>query len=285
MTGNPKGIAFTPDGKTLLVTKNDDQRGRVKATVDIPMRMDCALGFNRSCVDNGGKLKVLALFTFLGLVLYSTLSYPVAHEGAEPFLTIDLKDNELILNAKEISLGQVINSIEREISIEIRGLENRLDQLVTFSGSGSSPDMLLRKLWRNLGEKNYAYEYDDDRLIKVTVFPPGRTSSTKDHLPDSTLGNRLISVVEVIGVVEDTQAARLGLKTGDYILKYDGVRIFQYDDLIEESTKDIGPRPVQMIVLRKGRLMSFYLERDFIGVRVRVKRIPMNALPADLGSW
>lgn len=230
-------------------------------------------------------MKGLSLFIVLGLVMVSAFAHATVNEGAELFLTFNNRGNEWFLNAKEVSLGQVINSIERAMSLEIRGLETKLDQLVTFSGNGSSPDMLLRKLLRHLGEKNFAYEYDDDRLVKVSVLPPGRSSLTKTSLPTDTRENRLTSVVEVIGVVNDTQAARLGLKTGDYIFKYDGVRIFRYDDLIEESTKNIGSRLVQIIVVRGGRLMRFLVEGDFIGVKVRVKKIPIDELPAELDSW
>ena len=89
-------------------------------------------------------------------------------------------------------------------------------------------------------------------------------------------------VLEVVDIVEDTQAQDLGLKRGDIIYEYDGQRIYQFDELVEASTRDIGPAPVEMIVLRDGARMRLYLQRDFIGVRVRNKTMPQSALPAGL---
>ena len=90
------------------------------------------------------------------VVLYSTVSF----SAASPGLTIELKDNELAIEAKAVSLGQMIISIKRELSIVIEGLAAKQDLPITFTARASSPDLLIRRLLLHLGEKNYAFEYD-----------------------------------------------------------------------------------------------------------------------------
>jgi len=116
----------------------------------------------------------------------------------------------------------------------------------------------------------------------VRTFPQAIVLSHSAHQPISSSNTNPIRVIEIVDVIEETQAEGLGLRAGDIILKYDGVRIDTYDDLIEESTKDHDARLVQMILLRKGELISLFLEGGYIGVRVRAKRVSKDAIPPDL---
>lgn len=200
-------------------------------------------------------------------------------------MSLVLRDDHLILHARGVPLGDIVHSLQRELSITISGLESRQAQLVTFSGYSSSPDRLVRNLLHYLNERNYACEYMDERLTNVIVLSPGNETASQPLLLDRKEENQLADVVEIIGILEDSQAEKLGLKPGDYIVEYDGVRISRQEELIDASTRIIDSTPVNMIVLRDGELKSFYLERDFIGVRVRTKSIPMAVLRDSRRIW
>ncbi|PID40625.1 MAG: hypothetical protein CR984_02210 [Proteobacteria bacterium] len=223
-----------------------------------------------------------------GLILMVTVSAALASDTrgeAIDHLQIDLRDNELRVEAHDAPLGEVLDAITEHLAIDIVGFQADRRRSVDFSVSARSSEHLVRSVLRYLGARNYACEYLQNQLIKVTVFPGDGSPAISAKQPSPSDTVKRVTVIEVIKVIEETQAASLDIKAGDIILKYDGVRIHTYDDLIDESTKDHGSRMIQMILLRKKRLVSVFLEGGYIGVRIRSRRIPAGAIPADLDRW
>ncbi len=223
-----------------------------------------------------------------GMILVTLLASPLGAMAAGDGpgrLKLALRDNELRIEAGGVPLGEVIDAIGQHLTIDFEGFEADRQRQVAFSTTARSPEILVKKLLRYLGARNYVCEYIENRLVKVIVFPQGGSpamTANRSSAPDNV---KQLSVIEVVNVIEETQAETLGLKAGDIILKYDGNRISTYDDLIEESTKDHGSRMIQMVLLRKKRLVSVFLEGGYIGVRIRAKRIPASAMPTDLDAW
>jgi hypothetical protein len=226
-----------------------------------------------------------------GILLVALAALPpasIAADAGPGRLRLDLQDNQLHLEAAAVPLGEVIDAIGDQMAIDFQGLEAQRKQPIDWTTTAGSPEILAKKLLRHLGARNFACEYIDNRLVKVIVFPQAGwpTMPAAPAAPsDAPAAGRQLTVIEVVDVIEETQAAALNIEPGDIILKYDGVRIGAYDDLIEESTREHGSRMIQMILLRKQRLISVFLEGGYIGVRIRAKRIPSDAIPPDLDAW
>jgi hypothetical protein len=216
------------------------------------------------------------------MVLAAATLAAIAEGDAPGRLRIDLRDNELNIEADGVPLGDVIDVITEHLAIDFEGLQADRRRPVAFSLTARSSETLVRKLLRYLGARNYVCEYIQDRLVKVIVFPTAGSPTMPAKRSGASDTAERLTVIEVVDVIEETQAEALGLKAGDIILKYDGTRVSTYDDLIEESTKDHGTRMIEMILLRKERLVSVFLEGGYIGVRIRAKRIAASAVPTDL---
>jgi len=230
-------------------------------------------------------LKKLYISLIWILIIQTALPAYATNEGSAPSFSIEFSETEVIFQAKEILVRELLDKIKEDISVEIKGLEPKPDDLVTFSSKGTSSEIVLRQLLRHLGEKNFAYVYEDDRLIRITVFPQGTYSEPRISQNENKHKKKSIRVVEITGILEDSQAEKLDIKKGDYIIKYDGVRVSMPEELIKETTKGKDPTPVDMIILQNGKPKRVFLEKGFIGIRVRTKKIQPNELPNDINSW
>lgn len=220
------------------------------------------------------------------IIIIQTAALSLASgEEPGPAFSIEFEEIEVTLQVKEIALKNLIDRIKDNISVDIQGLESRSKEKVTFSTKGPSVEIVLRKLLQHIGEKNFAYVYEDDRLIRINVFPQGTHSGPIISESENKFKSDMIRVVEVAGVLGDSQAEKLDIRKGDYVIKYDGVRISRPDELIKQTTKDKNPTPVGMIVLRDGKPKRIFLDRGFIGIRVRSKKIPRNEVPDDINAW
>ena len=206
--------------------------------------------------------------------LMTAAAPPSVAAGEGGRLRLDLHDNEVRIEAVAVPLGEVIDAIESQLRIDLEGLQTETQRSIDFRTTASSPEILVKQLLRALGERNYVCEYMEDRLVKVIAFPQAASALISAEANDGFENDKPQWVVEVVEVLKETQAEALGVKPGDIVLKYDGVPINTYDDLVRESTKDTGSRMVQMVLLRDDQERSVYLEGGFIGVRVQHKKVP-----------
>jgi serine protease Do len=70
------------------------------------------------------------------------------------------------------------------------------------------------------------------------------------------------SAVEVVSVVEDSPAARAGLRTEDLIVSVDGTPTSSVDELQRLMVEELIGRPVEVKVVREGRVTSLRLVPD-----------------------
>jgi S1-C subfamily serine protease len=67
------------------------------------------------------------------------------------------------------------------------------------------------------------------------------------------------SAVEVVSVVEDSPAARAGLRAEDLIVEVDGVATPGVDSLQRLMVEELIGRPVEARVVREGRVLELRL--------------------------
>ena len=208
-----------------------------------------------------------------------------SEEGDNTVFSIIVRDIDVSLTVKGITIKDLIQRLREEIHIEIYGLAISQDRTITFSYTGKTFEIVLRQLLRHLGEKNFAYEFSNDKLVRITVFPKGNeTNDLQQILPRKKKPNT-VSMVEIVDVLEETQAEALGLKKGDLVYKYNGRRISGHEALVAATFESKGSKSISMVIIRKNKLNRYYLEPGFIGVHVSTKSIPRNELPADVHLW
>ena len=69
----------------------------------------------------------------------------------------------------------------------------------------------------------------------------------------------MTSAVEVVSVVDDSPAARAGLRPEDLIVEVDGTRTASVDELQRLMVEELIGRPVEVRVVREGSLIRLRL--------------------------
>jgi type II secretory pathway component GspD/PulD (secretin) len=82
------------------------------------------------------------------------------------------------------------------------------------------------------------------------------------------------SAVKVMNVINTSQAEKAGVREGDIIHVYDGVRIESPDMLIREVQNKADKESVTMTVFRNGEPLSFDIQGGFIGVSIAPSVMP-----------
>jgi len=228
------------------------------------------------------------LIMFIVLQILSVfLPKPVTVAAFQNNTTSILETNEgrWELKAQDITLKHVLDSINNLFGITISGLENRKTETVNVRIQRESLETVLKNFLRHLGEDNFAFEYHEKKLIHVSIFPtagPDATEPTQRIAAEpKPVADVQVRTVEVLDVVEGSQAQEIGLKKGDIIVEYDGVRLNRSSLLVAETKKKSPEEQVEILILRDGIPMRFYANGGYIGVRIRSKLVPKNALPNE----
>ena len=219
--------------------------------------------------------KLICIISLLGF-------FAIASGRADASVVMKSVKGQLLLEAQEAQLSKVLEKILSKHDVEISGLEGRKDEPVTFSLKGASIEELLKRLFRYLGERNYAFEFADGKLKRVSVLPESNITYEAPTLPvdrkKKKVKKKFGTVVRVKGIIKGSKAQDIGIKKGDLIIAYADVRIDSTDKLVEESRKKRDVKWIEMIVVRDKEPMEFYLERGFIGVRIHTVKIPQEEL-------
>jgi hypothetical protein len=186
----------------------------------------------------------------------------------------------VILSAQGQPLRDLLRALRQTHHVEIFGLDDRGGEAVTFSSRKAPLENAVKQLLRHLGEKNYVFEFEQERLNRVTVFSEsgGPVAPNRPVHRPPTPEKSLVSVVRVRDIVEGSQAQGLDIKKGDLVLEYDGVRIRQSQELLAEVRKKADKEAVEMTLLRDGELIRIPLKGGFIGVRIETATLPEGAL-------
>ncbi len=202
----------------------------------------------------------------------STLSFSESNEGG------------WMLEAGNIPLKQILNRIDNRFGITVSGLKERETETVNIQIRGKSMETVLKGFLRHLGEDNYAFEYAEKKLKHIAIFP---AASTKAIEPDQRVAvvkepaEAQVRVVEIVGVVDGSQAQEIGLKKGDLIVEYDGATLDRPSSLVAETKKKSPDEMVEILIWRDGGPMRFFVNGGYIGVRIRSKHVPKNLMPHE----
>ena len=79
--------------------------------------------------------------------------------------------------------------------------------------------------------------------------------------------------VEVSSVLESAQAGQAGIRSGDYIMRYDNERVYNWRDLRSATTSGDISDTIEIEVERDGETLRFYLARGPLGIRMNSLRI------------
>ncbi len=203
------------------------------------------------------------------LVLLTALAVgpaPSAQERKEKEFSAAYEDGALSVTAVNIPFGMLLKAINYNTPVKISGLGHRENELITFSGKGSA-EAVLKRLLKQLDEKNYAFRFDDERLTAVSVFQ----ETTAD-------------VVRILGVLEGTQAEELGLRPDDLILEYGGLRVRSAQELIAEVDRRSEAEQVDMLIVREERPMRLKPEGGFIGIEIETYAADKNLVKKYLSQ-
>lgn len=127
----------------------------------------------------------------------------------------------------------------------------------------------------------------DDKQIAGSEFEYDEEGKRETFELDKNL-NRIPLCVIITEILPDSEAARVGIKAGDVIVKYNNVTIHSTDDFIEltdasqmwenlSSDKDANSDDTEkkvIIVNRKGKTKEFKVKPGKIGVRIRNETLP-----------
>ena len=180
------------------------------------------------------------------------------------------------LEARDSTLGEIINQFYDKYRIEIKGLEGREPEKITFPYTVDTPEDLLKSLLRYIGVKNYAFEFTEATLKRLVVVPEATSdvSSSSPASKGSGHENEFVSVAQVQSIIEASQAESAGLQKDDIILEYDGVPITSAQQLVSEVEKKAQISQIEMVIVRQKITTSLILNGGFIGVRIVTKNIP-----------
>ena len=186
-------------------------------------------------------------------------------------MIVQFQDGKLLLQVQEVALWEILDELHYKCMVKISGLEHRETELITFLSRSESVEDVLEHFLHHLGETNYAFEFADEDLRRVSVFPKPTTAvySPKIVPEDDGSGKEFIDAAKVTGIVKGSQADSLALREGDIIIEYDGLRITGGpQELVEEVQKKSNKEKVNMVIVHDGRQVKLVLKGGLIGVRI-----------------
>jgi hypothetical protein len=218
------------------------------------------------------------LLVFVVFQIWVTLG--LAEERLPSSVIVEDRQDELVLEAEGKPLGKVLDEIRRKCTVEILGLERREKDLVTFSSKGGTRERELKRFLGHLGERNYAFEFVDDKLRRVLVFPEGKADPPSIPFPvnKDVVQKDFVTLPQVQEIIEGSQAELLNILEGDLVVEYDGITITDTQELIKETKKRKEYEQVEMVLVRDGEPLRISLRGGYIGVLIKTTKISEDEL-------
>lgn len=123
-------------------------------------------------------------------------------------------------------------------------------------------DQAIREGWS--GAKRYREEYQ-----KLEA----KASNIKQTLGDDAYDAYLFAAgqanrIAVQSVLSGSAASLAGMQSGDQVIRYDGERIYNGQDLRDATTQGDTSESVSIEILRDKQVMQFYVPRGPLGIRM-----------------
>lgn len=233
------------------------------------------------------KLLKISLIIFFIFEICPTTG--VAEDKNSSSLSIDFQQGKLVIQAKKVPLGEILDGISSKCRVKIEGLEKRKKESITFSSDSGTVYEALRRLFSLLNEGNYAFEFHDQELVRVSVLTqtkgevqltmPVRKAAERDIKKETEKGKEetkqeFVTVPKILQIDEGSQAEAVGLLKDDLIVEYDGVKIRASNQLVGEVKKKSNMEEVEIVVIRDQKSLGFALEGGKIGVGIGDVKIP-----------
>lgn len=196
-------------------------------------------------------------------------------------MAVEIQNGRLLIEAHDILLGDLLDKLCSVGHFEIRGLSQRENELVDFISGNDSIEEELKRLLRHLNIQNYAFEYCNDQLRRISVYPQSEVKSSALPLPpgnEQQTRTRQSNVVRVEGIIDGSQAARLNLKEGDLVIFYDHIRISSAPQLIRLVKNKQEWEQAELIIVRDGSPIRLSANGGQIGIQIKTVRIPSETL-------
>ena len=187
-----------------------------------------------------------------------------------------VRNGKILFDTRDSTLREIVREFHKKYSIEIKGLESRESEKISFSFNADTLEELLKALLRYLGIKNFAFEFADASLKRVVIVPEATAAiSTLTNQQSNRLKRQeFVNVAEIQSIIASSQAESLDLLEGDIIIEYDGVPINDAQQLVNEVERKTSNNQVEMVVVREKTPRRLILGSGFIGVRVMTRKIP-----------
>lgn len=220
----------------------------------------------------------LSLISAVLIILFSTGSYgPASAFGVESI--VGTASGKFFIRADDSSLRAVADALHSSFDMEIRGLESQERKKINLVFEAESLEELVKGLLRHVNIKNYAFEFADEQLKLVIIFPAAknRVSPSTANSDASSQREETVTVVVVKSVVESSQAESLGLLPGDLIVEYDGIRLNNAAQLVKEVKRKSTKGSIDMLAVHNDLPVRFVVQGGFLGVRITTERMSRSA--------
>ena len=216
------------------------------------------------------KIKSIIKFFIIVQVGISTFLNPL-----EASIIIIERENTILLQGQNLYLKDIFHEIRQKYGVIIYGLDHIKEKKVSLNIAGKNPEKFIKKLLRAIGENNYAFEFSNDALSYVFVFPQGKSKyfqpATKEQAVEKKEYENAVLVKKVL---PGSQAEVINLLENDLIVQYDGIKIISSGQLASEVKKRSPDERFELIVIRDNRPAEYIVNGGLIGIQIVTKRVP-----------
>ncbi len=222
------------------------------------------------------------MLLLVALAWLPSIGFNPSVAAADTDLTVDVKGGRLTIMAEKVQLKEILDGIYDAYPLTVTGLEARSSEIIDFKAENQPPEKMFKRLLRQLGEKNYAFEFKGQRLSRISVMPEAGAGAAPRPVPPretpSVPAEDLVSVVRVDRVIDGSQAQDMGVQSNDLVIEYDGIKISQPGDLIREVKQKSDSPSVGMVLLRDGAPLQLTLAGGFIGIHIVPHKVPRETV-------
>jgi type II secretory pathway component GspD/PulD (secretin) len=190
-------------------------------------------------------------------------------------VSIECRDDQVAIQAESATLSEILAKIFETFGVTVTGLEDRLSEKVTIHFREKSLEKGIKRLLQRIDESNFAFEFNNTKLVRVVVAPASKISGSSIQY-STEASTDSAPVVRILEIVAGTQAEVMGLQMGDLVMTYGGVEIQSAPQLVDEVNKQDYSRTIEMTVVRDGFPMKVVLNGGLIGIKVQTVMIPQT---------
>ena len=197
--------------------------------------------------------------------------------------------NRFGIATHNVYLYEIISDIKAKHNIEITGLYNRGNELISFDSDATDIKNFIKDLLDALKERNYLFEFSKDSsksIRRVWVLnksntvvssqpeaePPANGDGADQGEENSDASPRQ-TAVRVISILENTQAVSMGFQPNDIVIEYDGIPITESGQLVNLVKERETKQSINLTILRDCNPIPMTAAGGLMGIRVRTETL------------